>query len=93
MTFDLPADNWPSEIASQLPWPRCLPYGWAHAHAIPNTMGFEKHFELYHDIVQWVDNEVPRGRDNVLWEKVGDCIYLMFRKERDYLLFALKFGL
>jgi hypothetical protein len=56
-------------------------------------MGFEKHFELYHDIVQWVDNEVPRGRDNVLWEKVGDCLYLMFRKERDYLLFALKFGL
>ena len=69
-----------------------LPSGWAGELTYPNTIGFEAHFQLYRDMVVWLEQNVHNHRSNVLWTKLGDCIYIQFRKQKDMTWFSLRFG-
>ena len=87
--------NWPDSLYQPKMSGRAgpdLPYGWAGEHRIPNTIGFDKHMELYQDIVRWINSSVKNPKQNVFWNKIGDCIYVMFRKKQDYVLYLLKYG-
>ena len=82
MTTFIYKENWPADIIPDYSW-----YEWSNA----NQIGFTNHFKLYNDIVKWVfDNEYDVNDIN--WIKLGDCIYVRFRNEQDYLIFLLKFG-
>lgn len=59
-------------------------------YCIPNTIGFGDHFRLYNDIVEWILNEVHYPRRRTRWAKIGDAIYVRFKREEDYLMFMLK---
>ena len=69
-----------------------LPYGWAGELAYPNTMGFDRHWDLYNDMARWICEHINRPETNVFWNKLGDCIYVQFRKRSDMMWFALRFG-
>lgn len=69
-----------------------LPYGWAGQRHISNNIGFEKHFQLYNDLVEWIQETVSSPTQNACWVKIGDCIYVQFRKEKDLIMYLLKFG-
>jgi hypothetical protein len=86
MFEELPKENWARELND------VLPYGWAGELAYPNTQGFEEHFRLYKDMVEHIMSNVANPHDNVLWTKIGDCIYVKFRKEKDLMWFKLRFG-
>jgi hypothetical protein len=88
-TLSLPDDNW---IGSVSAGNGKLPYGWAGELTYPNTIGFDEHFQLYRDMVYWIAENVNNHRSNVLWTKIGDCIYVQFRKEKDMVWFSLRFG-
>jgi hypothetical protein len=78
-----PLDNW---------FYNDLPYGWAGEVAFPNKTDFDDHFQLYCDMVEWVEQNVNNHRSNVLWSKIGDCIYFQFRKKKDLMWFKLRWG-
>lgn len=65
--------------------------GWYH-HEIPNTMGFDAHFDLYRSIAQWIPENIHYARRNTRWTKMGDCIYVQFKKEKDYHWFMLRWA-
>lgn len=69
-----------------------LPYGWAGAYTNPNNIGFDKHFQLYNDIVDWILNNVSDPVKNARWVKLGDCIYVYIRKRKDLTLFLLRWS-
>lgn len=69
-----------------------LPGGWAGELSYPNRTNFHDHFQLYNDMVEWIKQNVANPHQNVLWTKIGDCIYIQFRKRKDMLWFQLKFG-
>lgn len=76
-------------------WDYCgfdLPYGWAGERHIINNVGFEHHFKLYYDIVEWIQKNVSNPIQNARWIKIGDCVYVQFRKEEDLIMYLLKFG-
>lgn len=70
-----------------------LPYGWAGKVSYPNIQGFDAHFQMYRDMVEWIETTVKNPKQNVLWSKIGDCIYVQFRKQKDMDWFVLRFGL
>lgn len=70
-----------------------IPYGWAGEWTNANTIGFEEHFQFYLEIIEWLEQNVVNHKQNALWTKWNDCIYVQFRKEKDLAWFALKFGL
>lgn len=61
-------------------------------HHIPNTIGFDAHFQLYRDIVEWMPKNIHHVKRNTRWAKLGDCIYLQFKKEKDFMLFMLRWA-
>lgn len=69
-----------------------LPYGWAGELTYPNVVGFDAHFQMYNDMVEWINANVSNPRYNTLWTKIGDCIYVQFRKKKDMMWFSLRFG-
>lgn len=83
MDVTLPESNWIGGT---------LPYGWAGELTYPNIQGFDAHFQMYRDMVDWCEKNVKNHRSNVLWTKIGDCIYVQFRKKRDMTWFSLRFG-
>lgn len=85
--FGLPQENW---IGAGLNGE--LPYGWAGELTYPNTIGFGDHFQLYRDMVEWINTNIKDPGTNVQWTKIGDCIYVQFRKQKDMTWFALRFG-
>lgn len=70
-----------------------LPYGWARELSYPNVQGFDAHYQLYKDMVQWLERNVKNYQQNTRWIKIGDCIYVQFRKSKDMAWFALRFGI
>lgn len=86
MQGDLPSPNWPSAHTGE------LPYGWVGELTYPNNIGFENHFQLYRDMVAWIQDNINNPTGNVTWNKIGDCIYVQFRKEKDMFWFKLRFG-
>jgi hypothetical protein len=82
---NLPEPNWPNSNGE-------LFYGWAGELTYPNTIGFDRHFQLYRDIVEWLENNVKDHYHNTCWTKIGDCIYVQFRKQKDMMWFSLRFG-
>jgi hypothetical protein len=56
-----------------------------------NTMGFDGHFALYNEAVRWIKS-LDNFKRNVRWIKVGDCIYIKFRREDDIMMFKLRFS-
>jgi hypothetical protein len=80
----LPADNWYKDSYDL--------YGWTNELTYPNTMGFDRHFQMYRDIVAWIRLHVKDPTHNVMWTKIGDCIYVRFRNEQDRNWFVLRFG-
>jgi hypothetical protein len=82
----IPAHNWPSINTGT------IPYGWAGEIAYPNRTNYDDHLRLYVDMVQWILELVERPYNNALWTKIGDCIYVQFRKEKDMVWFQMKFG-
>lgn len=86
MLDSLPDSNWPNQRTGE------LPYGWVGELTYPNKIGFEAHFKLYSDMVEWINEHVKNPKGNVLWNKIGDCIYIQFRKEKDMFWFTLRFG-
>lgn len=79
--------NWPERPNGD------LPYGWAGELTYANTMGFDAHFELYKDMVEFINQHVKNPKENCFWNKIGDCIYIQFRKSKDMTWFVLRFGL
>ena len=67
-----------------------LPYGWAGEYSNANTIGFELHYQLYSDIVDWINSNIKNPRSNARWTKIGDCIYVQIRKKKDYTWFSLR---
>ena len=59
---------------------------------IPNTMGFDKHCNLYQNIVTWIKTTIPNYSSTVMWDKVGDGLYFSFKDEKDYTMFLLKWA-
>jgi hypothetical protein len=43
-------------------------------------------------MVDWLEQNVKNHRGNTLWTKIGDCIYIQFRKKKDMVWFSLRFG-
>lgn len=82
----LPNSNWPPHNE-----PGILE-GWAGELTYANTMGFELHFQMYREIVTFINENVKNPKQNCLWNKIGDCIYVQFRKKKDMNWFALRFG-
>jgi len=54
-------------------------------------MGFDGHFALYNEAVRWIKS-LDNFKRNVRWIKVGDCIYIKFRREDDIMMFKLRFS-
>lgn len=86
----IPEENWPHIPGT--PENGKLPYGWAGEHSIPNNIGFARHKELYQDIINWIYENISNSVGNVYWTKIGDCFYFQFRKEKDLLMFLLRWG-
>ena len=68
-----------------------LPYGWAGEVTIVNTMGFGIHSQTYNDIVVWIRKQ-DNHKNNFLWTKIGDCIYIRIRQRDDLVAFKLKWS-
>ena len=62
------------------------------AHAIPNTIGFNNHFKLYNDIVFWIRDNLRHHTQDARWIKIGDCIYVQFKNEKDYVWFMMRWA-
>jgi hypothetical protein len=67
-------------------------YGWAASLSYANTTNFKDHFEMYNNMVAWIKANVVNYHNNALWTKIGDCVYIKLRKEKDAMLFILRFG-
>ena len=83
-TEELPEANWPPTAV--------LISGWAGELTYPNRTNFDDHFQQYRDMVNWIKTNVKNPEQNVLWNKIGDCIYIQFRKQKDKNWFAMRFG-
>lgn len=83
-------------VLAESQWPDNLDrilVDWAFEGSYPNNIGFEKHFALYNEMVDWIKANVVNYQHNALWTKIGDCIYIKLRKRQDAMVFVLKFGL
>ena len=80
-------ENWHSGAYSDI-----VPEGWAGGLSYPNRTNFDDHFRLYNNMVEWIKQNVADPHQNVLWNKIGDCIYVQFRKKKDMMWFKLRFG-
>lgn len=69
-----------------------LPLGWAGEVSYANTMGFSEHMQLYLSMIEWLKCNVANVRRDCKWIKIGDCIYVQFRKKKDMTWFVLRFG-
>lgn len=81
-------NNWPNPLAQG----ETVLEGWAVELAYPNITGFQHHFQLYNDMVDFIKENVVKYENNALWTKIGDCIYIKLRKKQDATLFILRFG-
>lgn len=92
MGINLPESQW---IADD--WfhrhPNPVLQDWALETGYPNEIGFEQHFLLYLQMVDWIRANVVNYENNALWTKIGDCIYIKLRKPTDATAFILRFGL
>lgn len=79
--------NWPENTSTGN-----LPYGWAGELTYPNITDFEDHMAMYQDMVHHINTVVKNPKQNALWTKIGDCIYVQFRKQKDMDWFVLKYG-
>lgn len=86
--------NWPDSLYTVKMSGRAidLPHGWAGELAYPNTTDFDDHWDMYLDMVNHINTYVKDPTQNAFWNKVGDCVYVMFRKEKDMNWFILKYG-
>lgn len=84
----LPKENWYSTYQHT----GTVPEGWAGELTYPNRTNFDDHLQQYMNMVAWVEQNVENPHQNVLWTKIGDCIYVQFRKNKDMLWFKLRFG-
>ena len=91
---ELPEDNWSNcwTRSSSPNYTSDLPYGWAGELSYANRTNFDDHCQLYKDMVAWIKENIKNPKQNVLWTKLGDCIYLQFRKPQDMMWFSLRFG-
>jgi hypothetical protein len=88
MTVTFPNDHWIGSVEAG----GKVPYGWAGELAYPNNTNFEHHWQLYGEMITWIEENINNHRNNVLWTKIGDCIYVQFRKQKDMTWFSLRFG-
>ena len=79
----IPAPNWPNHDGQVFA-------NWAGELTYPNTTDFDTHRQLYRDMVAWIMDNVADYRHNTCWAKIGDCIYIHFRKSADLTWFALR---
>ena len=87
--------NWPDNLYTKKLSGRAgpdLPYGWAGELAYPNRTNFADHMEMYMDMVRHINTVVNNPKQNACWNKIGDCVYVMFRKQKDMDWFVLKYG-
>lgn len=91
MGVNLPPPQWIEEDWYQTPTHPVL-LGWALEIGYPNEIGFEMHFLLYLNMVDWIKANVVNYKNNALWTKIGDCIYIKLRKPADATAFILRFG-
>ena len=69
-----------------------VPGGWAGELSYPNRTNFDDHLQQYINMIEWIKQNVADPYQNVLWTKIGDCIYIQFRQRKDMLWFTLRFG-
>ena len=82
----LEQEQWP------MPWDPPV-QGWAAVElSYPNVTDFADHFAMYNRMVVWIKQNVENYQSNALWTKIGDCIYVKLRKEKDAMMFILCFG-
>lgn len=82
---NIPMPNWPNHNGE-------LFDNWAGELTYPNTTNFLEHFRLYEDMVDWILNNIDDPWHNACWNKISDCIYIQFRKERDMTWFVLRWA-
>ena len=87
MHYPLSEENWHTSAYTS-----GLPGGWAGELSYPNRTNFDDHFQQYINMIAWTEQNVEDPHQNVLWTKIGDCIYIQFRKKKDMMWFKLKFG-
>jgi len=63
-----------------------------HEFSYPNDTNFANHFQLYRDIVDWIKANIETYEHSTMWTKIGDCIYVKIKNDKDAVMFALKFG-
>lgn len=80
----LPEPNWPEQPY----W-----FGWSGELTYPNRTNFDDHFQQYRDMVEWIKENIKNPEQNVFWNKIGDCIYVRFRNQKDKNWFAMRFGI
>lgn len=68
-----------------------LPYGWTE-HTIINTMGFDRHAQIFTEVVEWIYNNVDNCEAHAHWFKINDCIYVQLRRRKDATMFALRWS-
>ena len=90
MLVDLKPKHWPHIPGT--PENGKVPYGWAGERSYPNNIGFDKHFQMYNDIVDWLHTNVENTKHNAHWNKIGDCIYVQLRKRENLMMFVLRWG-
>lgn len=87
--------HWPDDLYTPKMSGRAgpnLPYGWAGELSYPNVTNFDDHMAMYMEMVGWINKMIPNPKQNACWNKIGDCIYVMFRKEKDMAWFATRWG-
>ena len=82
--------NWPNDV--YFGGTVTLPYGWAGELTYSNVTNFQDHMSMYYDMVQHINKYVKNPKQNCMWNKIGDCVYVMFRKQKDMQWFVLKYG-
>jgi len=65
-----------------------LPYGWTEHHIV-NTMGFDRYYQIYEDMVVWLYTNVEDCEKNANWFRMNDCIYVYLRRRSDAVMFTL----
>ena len=61
-----------------------------HVFHYVNTTTFDEHFRLYDDMVVWIKENVENYHHYAMWTKISDCIYVKLQRDKDAVIFLLR---
>ena len=65
---------------------------WAGFRIIPLHGDFYDKIDTYLGILSWIEINVERPRSNMQWTRIANTMHLRFRKEKDLIMFLLRWG-